>query len=403
MNKELPRLEVDIESSSFVRDPFPIYAQMRRDFPVCEIENRGQRRVFVTRYEDSKAVLSDHDSFRSASDVIAKPKGIEDRYKRDLFVLTMDPPEHTRYRSLVAKAFVPKVLVALEPFVTSVAEDLVENVLRKNSVDFLSAFSLPYTVAVIGQITGDTSQTVEDLRYWTELVDRNSDAVQEPEHAKALEAATAKQYSIYERIIAERRSNSRDDLISELLKVEIDGEKLTELNIRSALDLFVSAGFQSSAQTLTNAVYLLGKYPETFRTLKAHPDKIAPFVDEVLRFLSPAHSLLRRASRDTEINGVRVPANSLISVVLASANRDERRFENPEIFDIDRPDIKKQIGFGHGVHTCIGASLARLEVTIAIRCIVKHFNSVECADDENLEWFSTLIIRALHSLPVAFE
>jgi len=402
MATEAPRPGIDYRDEALARDPFPIYKRMREEFPICYLGGKGSH-MAVSRYDDAKQILSDHETFLSGNDIVGSPEWIEEKYKRDLFILTMEPPEHSRYRALVSKGFVPKILAALEPFIQAAAKRLIDQVKDKQSFDFLSEFSLPYAISVISQITGDTAQSVEDLSYWTQLVDKNSFITPDQQHIEALQKAILNQYAVYDRIIAERRADRKPGLVTELINARIGDEELTDGDIRAALDLFVSAGFQSSALTLTNAVHLLSKYPDVFMLLKSKPELMPAFVDEVVRFNSPAQALLRHVSRDTAINGIHIPKGALVSVILGSANRDEMKFVNPDEFNIQRSDIKKQIGFGHGVHTCIGASLARIEVATAVGELVRYFSSVECPAASELAWTNTLSIRAIKSLPTKFR
>jgi len=402
MATEAPRPGIDYRDEALARDPFPIYKRMREEFPVCYLGAEGNH-IAVTRYDDAKRILSDYEVFLSGNDVVGSPEWIEEEYKRDLFILTMEPPEHSRYRALVSKGFVPKILAALEPFIKNAAKQLIDQLRDKSSFDFLAEFSLPYAISVIGQITGDTAQSVEDLSSWTQLVDKNSFITPDQGHIEALQQAILKQYAIYDRIIAERKADLQPGLVTELINARVDNERLSDGNIRAALDLFVSAGFQSSALTLTNAVHVLSKHPTVFLLLKSTPELIPAFVDEVVRFNSPAQALLRHVACDTEIDGIHVPKGALVSIILGSANRDETKFNNPDEFDLLRSDIKKQIGFGHGVHTCIGASLARIEVGVAIGELVREFSSIECPGDSELSWTNTLSIRAIKSLPASFR
>jgi len=298
MGEVATRLNIDYRDEAFARDPFSFYKIMRHDFPVCLLGEVGNH-FAITRYNDAKEILGDHDVFLSGSDVIGRPAWVGEKFKRDLFILTMEPPLHTKYRALVNKAFMPKVLAALEPFAHESAGTLLEQMRGEDWSDFLDHFSLPYAVAIISQITGDQSQSVEQLRAWTRLVDQNSYTTPDQAHISALQDATMRQYAIYDRIIAERRANPRPDLLNGLLEAEIGGERLSDTDVRAALDVFVSAGFQSSALLLTNSVYMLARRPDIFNVLKHDPSQIPNFIDEMLRFDSPAQTLLRVIRKST--------------------------------------------------------------------------------------------------------
>jgi cytochrome P450 len=401
MALDAPRPNIRFSDPEIVRDPYPAYALLRDEYPVCQLEPDG--RYAITRYDDVAAALLRPDLFAAGSNVIARPDWIDEEYKRDLFILSKDPPEHSHYRALVNKAFVPRVLDALVPYMRSAARALVAGLKGRRNIEFLGDFALPYAISVINQITGDTSQTVAQLRHWTELVDRNSRERPDDVHIQALQAATKLQYDVYDRIIAEHRQEPRQDLLTELINAKIGGQQLTDREIRAGLDLFVSAGFQASALFLTNAVHLLANDPGLRRFMAENPEKLPQFVDEALRLASPSHSILRYAKEPVTLHGVTIPEGALVAMVVAAANRDDRKFDRPDVFDLDRPHLKKQIAFGHGVHTCLGAVLTRMEVQVALEVLLSEFKSITCAPDSELEWTNLLIMRVITALPVSLR
>ncbi len=401
MSLDAPRPNIQFSDPENTRDPFPAYALMRDKYPVCRLEPDG--RYAITRYEDVTNALMRHDLFVAGSNVIGRPDWVDDEYKRDLFILSKDPPEHSHYRALVNKAFVPRVLDALVPYMRLSANALVENLRGRENIDFLSDFALPYAISVINQITGDTSQTVAQLRRWTELVDKNTQERPDEAHIKALQAATKMQYDIYDRIISERRQEPRQGLLTELINSRVGDQQLTDREIRSGLDLFVSAGFQASALFLTNTVHLLANDSALRKILADNPAKIPQFIDEALRLVSPSHALMRYTKQPVTLHGITIPEGALVAIILAAANRDDRKFERPDVFDINRPHLKKQIAFGHGVHTCLGAVLARTEVQVALEVLLSEFKSITCAPDSELEWTNLLIMRVIRALPVSLR
>jgi cytochrome P450 len=394
-----PRPAIQLFDSEVARDPFPVYALMRDKYPICQLEPDG--RYALTRYDDVTQALLRHDLFAAGSKVIGSPEWVNDEYKRDLFILAKDPPEHSQYRALVNKAFVPRVLDALVPHMRLAASSLVAGLKGHSNVEFLNDFALPYAIAVINRITGDTSQTIAQLKNWTELVDKNTQDNPGEGHIKALQAATKIQNDVYDRLIAERRREPQQDLLTELINAKIDGQQLTDREIRSGLDLFVSAGFQSSALFLTNTIHLLANHPDLRKALARDPGKIPQFIDEALRLVGPAHSLMRYARVPITLHGVTIPEGALVAIVIAAANRDERKFERPDTLDINRAHLKKQIALGHGIHTCIGAALSRVEVQIALETLLAEFEQITCPPDSELEWSNTLVIRMIRELPVS--
>lgn len=401
MPLDAPRPNIQFSDPENTRDPFPTYALMRDKYPVCRLEPDG--RYAITRYEDVTQALLRTDLFAAGSKVISRPDWVDDEYKRDLFILLKDPPEHSQYRALVNKAFVPRVLDALVPYMRIAAGTLVAGLRGRSNIEFLSDFALPYAIAVINRITGDTSQTVEQLRHWTELVDKNTQERPDDAHIQALKTATKIQFDVYDRIIAEHRREPQQDLLTELINAKIGDQQLTDREIRAGLDLFVSAGFQASALFLTNTVQILANNPGLSKLLAENPAKIPQFIDEALRLASPSHSLMRYTKQPVTLHGVTIPEGSLVTLIIAAANRDERKFKMPDTFDINRPHLKKQIAFGHGVHTCLGAALARMEVQVALEVLLAEFESITCPPDSELEWENMLIMRVLKALPVALR
>jgi cytochrome P450 len=401
MPLDAPRPHINFADPQNARNPFPVYKKLRDEFPICQLEPDG--RFAISRYEDVIFALGNHALFAAGSNVIGRPDWVEEEYKRDLFILTKDPPDHTQYRALVNKAFVPRVLDALSPFMRDTAAQLIAEIRNRPTVDFLNDFALPYAVQVIGRITGDSSQTVEDLRRWTELVDKNTSERPDDAHILALQSATKKQYDLYDKIIAERRQMPQADLLTELLNTKIGEQRLTDREVRAGLDLFVSAGFQSSALFLTNALHLLANHPNVRMALQANHQLIPLFIDEALRLSSPAHALMRYATQSITLHDVTIPEGALVAIIIAAANRDDRKFDDPDTLNIHRPHLKKQIAFGHGVHTCLGASLARMEVQIALEALLSTFDTISCPPDDDIEWTNTLIIRAIQALPITLR
>lgn len=397
MTTVVPALNVDFSSREFAQNPFPTYEVLRKAHPVFFVEQ--DQRYVLSRYDDVYHALLDHDTFAAASDIIGSPEWIEEAHRRNLFILTQDPPAHKISRDLVSKAFTPRILQALEAEIENIAEGLVNNIKPNREMDFLESFALPYAVGVISLITGDTRQNVDELRYWAQLVDKNTRERPADEHVEALIAATKKQYSIYDSIINERKSSPRSDIVSALLAARVDGRGLTDGEVRSALDLFVSAGFQSSALFLANCVLILAEQKSLFSELAVAEDqgRLAQFIDEALRFNPPAHAVLRRANRTVELHGITIPKGALVSMLIASANRDETIFDNADVFIPGRKNIKRHIAFGHGVHTCLGSHLAKIEVRVALKFLLEKFSRVDCCGD--VTWTNALVIRALQSLP----
>lgn len=384
-------------------DPFPTYARMRREFPVCQIEPDGI--WAVSRYEDVRFALKRPDLFSSAAVLrLYNPEWLQEDSRRDYSILSQDPPVHTQNRSIINKAFVSGVVNTFADFLHGVASRFVDEVPVGESFDFLSGFAAPYVAEVLTHITGATgNQAVEDLLRWQKLsgeltLNRPSD-----EYIAALEHVQITQRNCFRRVIAERRLDPGDDLISELLKAEIDGIALSDAMIVSLLELLLTAGFDPVSHALSHAVILFARRPELMDSLRESPDRIPAFIEEMMRFDPPTHYLLRQTTTEVRIAGSIIPAESLVLLMTGSANRDAEQFPDPDDFILGRPNVREHMAFGVGPHACIGTALTRLEIKIALEALLRRFSAVCVPSDMELEWISSMNTHAPKALPTTFS
>ncbi|HLK99304.1 MAG TPA: cytochrome P450 [Myxococcaceae bacterium] len=395
----------DLWSQEARIDVLPIYAQMRQHAPIARLLSPSQRVPLwvVSRYKDAVELLRDA---RFSKDRYKLTEADRSRYFRlgevaqlDKHMLNADPPAHTRLRSLVAQAFTPRRVEDLRPRITSIAQRLLEALPAEGSVDLLDAFAFPLPVTVIAELLGVPAEDQDRFRAWTFTVLNPRGGNLEPVRHAMVEF---QQY--LKEILARRRAEPRDDLISALLAAEEQGgDRLSAVELVSMVFLLMVAGHETTVNVIANGVWALLRHPEQLERLRANPALLEPAIEEILRYCGPVrHSTSRFALQDTEFRGQLIPAGEMIMASVLSANHDPEQFDAPERFDITRTP-NRHIAFGSGSHFCIGASLARLEASIALPLLLERLPRLRFAGEPSaLRWRGGLLIHGLERLPVAF-
>jgi cytochrome P450 len=301
----------------------------------------------------------------------------------------MDPPEHTATRALVTHAFGTRVLPRVEPLARHVSAEFAQRIPGAGIFDICQEIATILPGNVIANLLGLDDASIDKLRTWTEdLVSVNPGT---PSEAQPRIIQTVHELEIHIRqMLEDRKQQSRDDLASQLLDAEVNGQRLTDDEVISFFFLLVTAGFETTTHLITNALRILVDRPELIGRLQSDIASIPNFVEEVLRFDPSVHARMRIATADTELAGVHLPAGALVMPLLASANRDERHFENPDEFDMDRKQ-KTSLAFGHGIHFCLGATLARLETRIVLEELLPRIRSIRLVGD--IQWNASLTVR----------
>jgi cytochrome P450 PksS len=395
----------DLWSQQARIDVLPIYARMRQHAPIARLLSPSQRVPLwvVSRYKDAVELLRDA---RFSKDRYKLTEADRSRYFRlgevaqlDKHMLNADPPAHTRLRSLVAQAFTPRRVEDLRPRITSIAQRLLEALPAEGSVDLLDAFAFPLPVTVIAELLGVPTEDQDRFRAWTFTVLNPNGGNLEPVRRAMVEF---QQY--LKEILARRRAEPRDDLISALLAAEEQGgDRLSAVELVSMVFLLMVAGHETTVNVIANGVWALLRHPEQLERLRANPALLEPAIEEILRYCGPVrHSTSRFAVQDTEFRGQLIPAGEMIMASVLSANHDPEQFDAPERFDITRTP-NRHIAFGSGSHFCIGASLARLETSIALPLLLERLPRLRFAGEPSaLRWRGGLLIHGLERLPVAF-
>ncbi|HYQ68185.1 cytochrome P450 [Actinophytocola sp.] len=384
-----------------MQDPYSFYRRLREEAPVREARMpRGLKVWVVTRYADAREALANpalHKDMRQMYDLIARHSrsGGRGGFGPELaaHMLNSDPPDHTRLRKLVAAAFTMRRVEQLRPRVEEITEDLLASL--PDRADLVEDFAFPLPVTVISELLGIPHADRDDFRGWTTIL------LSTAESAKI--AAAGRAMTGYLRgLIAAKRSDPAEDMLSALTNTrDEDGDSLTETELVSMAFLLLVAGHETTVNLIGNATLALLRHPGQLAALRDDPTLLPGAVEEFLRYDGPlAHATLRYTVEPVEIGGVRIPADEFVLVALGSANRDGDRFTDGEELDITR-GANGHLAFGHGIHFCLGAPLARLEGQVAIGRLIDRFPNLALdADPADLRWRESNLMRGLESLPV---
>jgi cytochrome P450 len=391
MNSRLNLLAPEVRA-----DPYPHYARLRRDWPICQVEPGGL--WAVTRYEDAITVLKDPRRFSSEGMRRATcPPWLEDAPFAHAMIVR-DPPDHGRLRALVNRAFGPATLAWLEPWMRELVGTLAARLPTGQAVDFVEVFSQPLPTAVIGRLLGLDGSLHPRLKQWAD--DMTSTSAVAPGDTARMEQirSSVKEARRYlSEVIARRREVPSDDLVSELIAARMGDEALTREELMSFLLMLLVAGMETTIHLLNHTLRMLMAHPEVLARVRADPSLIPNLVEEVLRYEPPVHGIMRSTTVEMELGGVKLPAGAWLLVLLGSANRDEERFPAADRFDIDRPG-PHNLPFGHGVHFCLGALLARMEARLALEALLPRIRAIEPRGP--VVWNLSLSVRGPRVLPV---
>jgi cytochrome P450 len=358
-------------------DPYPIYTELRDQCPVARSDQHGGFWV-LSRYADIEAAARDATTFSSKSPSIPLEIGLDGM---SIPPLDQDPPEHTRYRQLLLPFFSPGRSLKLEPLTRAIASRLVDDYRANGGGDVVEAFSKPLPIAVVAQILGVEKSDHDLFNEWTSAI--VEDGATDPDKAAK---AGRDVYAYFVKLLDERRRFPRDDLLSHLLEAEIDGDQMSDGERLGCAVLLLLAGIDTTWSTLGSFLWYLARDAKTRSQLVEDPSKIPSAVEELLRVLAPT-SVARMATCDTSIDDQKICAGDPVLLPFPSANRDERAFAQPDRVLIDRSP-NKHLAFGAGVHRCLGAHLARMELRVALEEFLGRIPDFVLADDDPVTWKS---------------
>jgi len=382
---------------------------LRREAPVHRDPATGI--VFVSRYEAVRTCLADWRTYSSsfgaalgggggAGGEIAEVRARG--YPNVDTLLTADPPAHHRYRKLSNRGFVPRRIRALEPRVGAICEALVAGFAEQGEVELHGRFSQPLPLIVIAEQLGVPQEDLPSFRRWSDAI--VSQLGQQADAASRLESAH--QLLEFQRYfaerLAERRAEPREDILSDIVNARFEEERpLDVAECLSILNQLLVAGNETTANTLTEGMWLLAGQPERVEQVAARPELVPNLVEEVLRLAAPVSSMWRRTTADTELCGVPIPKDAMVMLRFASANRDEEVFPDPDRLEPERANAAEHLSFGHGIHFCLGAPLARLELRIAFQALIGGFRGWERAGPSPV--VPHVLLRGRAALPLRFS
>jgi len=380
-----------------VRDnPYPHYAEMRRNSPVCQVDPGGF--WVVTRYDDVVSVLKNPQVFSSEALKGGSEQGwLENNPLSDSMIM-MDPPKHGRMRALVSRAFNAQALARLEPRIRAVSEQLTAQVLERRNVDFIADFALPLPASVIALLLGLDLSLAERFKRWSDdMVSAPAIASTDTKRQAEVRATVQEMHHHLKQVLDDRRRNPGDDMVSDLLRVQVDGESLTERELLGFFFLLLVAGLETTVHLLGHTARILAERPEVLARVRAEPALIPRLVEEVLRYEPPTHATMRMVMEDVTLGGVKLARGTPLIVMMGSAVRDGAYVSNPEDFSLDRT-TQTHMTFGHGIHFCLGAPLGRLEAKLALEVLLPR-----CAGFRQtgpVQWNQSLMVRGPVSLPM---
>ena len=403
--------------------PYPHYAQMREEAPVLPVPALGIQ--LVTRHDLVLEVLRDPQTYSSKFGGAGMPLPAEDRARlieaieeglpRIPTMLTADMPEHTRYRRLVAKAFHPSSIAAMEPVIREVTTRLIDSWIERGrdgtgSIEFVEDFGVPLPVEVIARALGVPDEKLADFKRWSD------DSIAGIGTNISIEARIASERGVneFQRYFADqleqRRIEPRDDLLTNLLNASVDNDD-PEVQDRRPLDMpemlsiiqqLLVAGNETTTKMLTEMMRLLGDHPEQWQMVRDDPSRVDRIVEETLRLSTPTQGMWRIVTRDVELGGVQLHEGERIVIVFMSANRDAALFDDADAFDPDREHLRDHLAFGKGIHFCLGANLSRLEGRVALEELSRRIDSFVLPASNTFQYHPSFMLRGLTSLDIDF-
>src|SRR6185503_20041420 len=388
---------MDLFSEDMRRNPYAAYDRMRSGSPVFHLPPFDLWMIFD--FEGVKRALFDHDAF--SSDLSHAPGNGN---PGEWFIF-FDPPRHTKLRAHISKAFTPRVVANLEPRIRELSRQLLDQTIERGEMDLAADFSVPLPMLVIAEMIGVPVGDWPRYKRWSDVILEIANTFSKDEEAATTlheyRAVTAEMRAFLPDLIAQRRAAHQDDLLTRLVEAEVDGDRLTEAEVLGFVQLLLVGGQETTANLLNNAVLCLIENPDQLARLQAAPDLLPSAVEEVLRYRSPVQWMPRATRRDVEMHGQVIPAGKLVLPMIGSANRDPKHFRDAGRFDITR-DPNPHIAFGHGIHACLGAPLARMEARIALGDFLGRVEGFELASDGPWKPRKALHVHGPSQLPIRF-
>jgi cytochrome P450 len=393
----------DLLRPEVLANPYPLFRRLRHEDPVHE--DAGGRGWIVSRYDDVEKVLGDRrfsarrvPSARQGADTLAVVQAALSRQ-----MIFLDPPDHTRLRSLFTKTFTPQRMEALKPQVTAMVTGFLNQAEDSgDAIDFIRDFAIPLPVTVIAQMLGVPIGDRDRLRAWSVAFGKLINGrILSTDESREAQVGVMEFVKYFRDLIAERRQHPADDMLSGLIEVEEQGDRLSTEELIVNLILLLAAGHGTTTHLLGNGFLALSRHPEQWARLVASPLVAPAAVNELLRYDGPVQATGRMALEDVPLANKTIKKGEHVTVILGSANRDETRFPAPDNLDLRRAD-SRPLAFGHGIHTCLGAALARMETQAAFGELARRFPKLKVGEGA-LEHNPSISFRGLVALPIALN
>jgi cytochrome P450 len=386
-------------------NPYPMYHALREQDPVHWSDL--MEAWVLTRYQDVVSVLRDprfsadrrRGRSRFAQMAQQRMEAQQGPLSRANTMLTSDPPDHTRLRGLVSKAFTPRRVEELRPRIQQIVDEILDEAQRKGEMDVIWDLGYPLPVIVIAEMLGVASERRDDFKRWSDeiVASLGGPFVSDETLQRALKSSQ-EMADYFHAVIAERRKEPRDDLLSGLIAAEERGDVLSEDELLGTCILLLAAGNETTTNLIGNGMLALLRNPEQMERLRGNPELVDSAIEEFLRYDGPVHGTGRVALEEVEIGGQTIEEGRIVFTLVAAANRDPAQFADPDTLDIAR-EPNPHVAFGYGIHFCLGAPLARAEGQIAFRSLLERSKSIRAQSDD-VEWGGTFILRGLKRLPV---
>ena len=387
-------------SPGYIADPYPIYRKLRERDPVHWSIPTNQ--FLVSRYDDIDRILRDDVNFsKDFTKGDARKRASFSRSKVARNMLTMDPPDHTRLRRLVNKAFTPRAVAQMEDYVRSTAHRLLDSVGDANEFDLMPVLAGPLPTIVIARMIGVPEKDMDRFKVWSDRYVRVLEPMLTGREMDHIMEAERHFFEYFATIIEQRRKEPRDDLVTRLVEAENAGDKLTSDETKGMLRLLLVAGNVTTTDLIGNGLRALLQHSDQMETLRARPDLGGAAIEELLRYDAPVQLDGRFTATDVEIGGRMVKADRRIACLLGSANRDPERFDRPDDLDITRSG-QSNMSLGRGIHYCLGAPLARLEGRIALEVLLERYTDIRFGARPPT-YRSSIVLRGLEHLDIRVQ
>lgn len=373
------------DEAGLLENPYPHYQKWREERPIWWAEDINA--WVLSRYDDVRGVLKDAQLFSSQS------MGEMEHQAIALPLLTDDPPRHTQLRSIVSKAFTSRTLKQMETEVEALVEQLLDDMAGRSTIDIAAEFTIPLPVSLISRLMGIPEQKRDDFKRWSDALVSTGEATEIKDRMPDIMEMAA----YFQSLIPERRKNPGDDLVSQVVNAEVNGQCMNDQDIVGFCMLLLIAGNETTSNLLSNLLDYLANDTDKWNELRNDPSKIDAAVEEALRFDAPVQWTNRKATADTEFYGQTVKAGEAVYVLMGSANRDPDHYQQPNEFRLDRTPSDHH-SLGHGIHFCIGAPLARMEARYALKGLLQRYESIGHVADKTNERTYSNMLRGFHHL-----